>query len=69
MRQLVRRLRENGLITSDRVAEVSARRSTARCAARIVRSWQAMNKVDRRNYVPDKGDAYQDSPQYVTTRV
>ena len=61
---LVKQLTANGLITSERIAEV-------RPAAQIRRSLltfhsgKAFRSVDRKNYVLDQRDAYYDTPQYV----
>jgi protein-L-isoaspartate(D-aspartate) O-methyltransferase len=58
--QLISNMKNNGLIKSERIMTVSKRRWLSLI---IHRNSQAMNAVDRANYVQDTADAYFDSPQ------
>jgi hypothetical protein len=61
--QLISNMKSNGLIKSERIVTVSENYST-NIVVHYDNDFQAMNAVDRANYVHDSADAYFDSPQF-----
>ena len=59
--QLISNMKSNGLIKSERIMMVS-KRTRSLVLFTVYRYTQAMNAVDRANYVKDGVDAYFDSP-------
>jgi protein-L-isoaspartate(D-aspartate) O-methyltransferase len=61
--QLISNMKSNGLIRSERIFTVSKKRNGSLTVVhRSISIIQAMNAVDRANYVKDGVDAYYDSP-------